>query len=223
MEQIHQEATNEQTPPERLRELAQINSTIATLVANNPNATTELLTELADSEENFIRKNVAANPNTPMEVLWKLGEEFPQEVLDNAVFPLLLLENPNLLEEIPQQTMASFLKCSAVPISFMEWAIALEWTQKLCLELARNSQTPHVILEVLARSPNKAIAVEVQLMVNYAGESQEDWQWELRSLTNRINVFSGEQLDRWQDIADSYFFHILICPMQLNLKNHLSR
>jgi len=209
MEQIKLEATNEQTPPERLRELAKINPAIASLVANNPNASPELLTKLADSEEDFIRKNVAANPNTPKEVLWKLGEEFPEEVLENAVFPLLLLENPNLLEEIPQKTMASFLKCPTVPISFMEWAIALEWTQKLCLELARNSQTPHPILEILARSPNKAVAVEVQLMVKYVGEIEKDWQGELRRLTNRINVFSGEQLDRWQDIADSYFFHIL--------------
>jgi hypothetical protein len=209
MEQIHQEATNEKTPPDRLSELAKINSAVAGLVANNPNATPEILTELADREEDFIRKNVAANPNTPTEVLWKLGEEFPQEVLENAVFPLLLLENPNLLEEIPQKTMTSFLKCAVVPISFMEWAIALEWTQKLCLELARNSQTPHAILEVLARSQNKAVALEVQLMVNYAGELQENWQEELHRLTNRINVFSGEQLDRWQDIADSYFFHIL--------------
>ncbi len=209
MEQMHEEATNEQTPPERLSELAQINPTLAGLVANNPNATPELLRELADNEENFLRKNVAANPNAPMEVLWKLGEEFPQEVLENAVLPLLLLENPNLLEEIPQETMTSFLKCSAVPISFMEWAIALEWTQKLCLELARNSQTPHAILAVLVRSQNIAVAVEAELMVNYAGELQEDWQGELRRLTNRINVFYGEKLDRWQDIADSYFFQIL--------------
>ena len=209
MEPIHEEATNEQTPPERLRELAQINPAIASLVANNPNATPELLRELAESEEDFIRKNVAVNPNTPMEVLWKLGEEFPTEVLENAVFPLLLLENPNLLENTPQKTIASFLKCSAVPISFMEWAIAVEWTQKLCLELARNSQTPRNVLEVLVRSQNKAVALEAELMVNYAGEIEEDWQGELRRLTNRINVFSGEQLDRWQDIADSYFFHIL--------------
>ena len=99
MERIKLEAINEQTPPERLRELARINSTIAGLVGSNPSATPELLKELADSEEDFIRKNVAANPNTPMEILWWLGEEFPKEVLDNAVFPLLLLENPNLLEE----------------------------------------------------------------------------------------------------------------------------
>ena len=210
MEQIHEEATNEQTPPERLSQLAQINSTIASLVANNPNAAPELLTELADREEDFIRKNVAANPNTPMEVLWKLGEEFPEEVLDNAVLPLLLLENPNLLDEIPRKTMTSFLECSAMPISFLEWAIAVEWTQKFCWELARNSQTPHAILEVLTRSPNKALAVEVELMVNYAGELEEDWQGELRRFTNQINVFSGKQPDRWQDIANDYFFHVLV-------------
>ncbi len=119
---MHEEATNEQTPPPRLRDLAKINPTLASLVANNPNATPELLTELADREENLIRKNVATNPNTPTGVLWKLGEEFPEEVLENAVFPLLLLENPNLLENIPYQTMVSFVQCSTVPISFfMEW------------------------------------------------------------------------------------------------------
>ncbi|MDY6803672.1 MAG: hypothetical protein SXA11_07685 [Cyanobacteriota bacterium] len=218
MEQIDREATDEKTPPARLRELAKINPAIASLVANNPNAEPELLRELAGSEEDFIRKNVAANPNTPKEVLWWLGEKFPTEVLDNAVFPLLLLENPNLIENIPQNTMINFLQCSTVPISFMEWAVKIDysnkwallthWRERVGLSLAMNGQTPRTILEELVRSENTPVAEVAELHVNYAGEIEEDWQEEFRyQMARWLRFLNGIHYPG--DIGDSYFFSIL--------------
>jgi hypothetical protein len=81
-----QEVMDENTPSERLQELAQ-------LVATNPAAPPELLEKLSESQDTIILQSVTANPNTPTEVLWKLGEKFPGELLTNPIFSLLLLEN----------------------------------------------------------------------------------------------------------------------------------
>jgi hypothetical protein len=38
---------------------------------------------------------VASNPNTPIEILEWLGEDFPEAVTGNPIFNILLLENPH--------------------------------------------------------------------------------------------------------------------------------
>ncbi|MGD1918207.1 MAG: hypothetical protein ACFCAD_04580 [Pleurocapsa sp.] len=62
--------------------------------AQNENTPPEILTELTTSKDKEIRRLVASNPNTPIEILEKLGEEFPDAIVDYPVFDLLLLENP---------------------------------------------------------------------------------------------------------------------------------
>ncbi|WP_414514888.1 hypothetical protein [Nostoc sp. PCC 9305] len=83
------------------------NVTQAQLVAAEPSTDPELLRELALSTDKITRQSVAGNPNTPSDVLLKLGAEFPSQLLDNPVFPLLLLENLNLVAEIPLPTSSS--------------------------------------------------------------------------------------------------------------------
>ncbi|NES98908.1 MAG: hypothetical protein F6K32_27835, partial [Desertifilum sp. SIO1I2] len=58
---------------------------------------------------------VVANPNTPTEVLWQLGKEFPQQLLENPVLPLLFLERLNLINEIPTDTLVSLFNLETVP------------------------------------------------------------------------------------------------------------
>ena len=94
------EATNEKTSCDRLYELTRVSTELAQLVAQNPGAPAELLEELANRIDVTIRKNVAANPNTPTETLLCLANEFPREVLSNPVFPLLLLEDLNILAHV---------------------------------------------------------------------------------------------------------------------------
>ena len=57
----------------------------------------EILTELGTHDDYLTRQYVAANPNTPAEILLSICWEFPNEVMKNPVIPLLLLENPYLL------------------------------------------------------------------------------------------------------------------------------
>ena len=65
-------------------------------LANDENTAPKVLTELAKSKDSQTRKSVATNPNTPTEILLSLCFEFPSEVINNPVIPLLLMENPLL-------------------------------------------------------------------------------------------------------------------------------
>ena len=109
---------------ENLRQLAGESIESARLAAQNENADAELLEELASSKDKIVRQGVASNANTPVEILLKLGAEFPQELLDNPVFFLLILENPNLDEEMPLDTIHSLVKLETVPESILKKVVA---------------------------------------------------------------------------------------------------
>src|ERR687885_2541233 len=90
---LQQEAGNELTSSDRLTKLTTDSNELARQVALNPSTPPELLQKLAKSGNATTRLHVAANPNTPTKVLLNLGSEFPEALLDNPIFPLLLLEN----------------------------------------------------------------------------------------------------------------------------------
>ncbi|MBD2577946.1 HEAT repeat domain-containing protein [Oscillatoria sp. FACHB-1406] len=106
---LEREASSETTPAPRLTELAGQSLELARIVAKNITAPPTLLAELSTSEDRLTRQNVTQNPNTSPEVLCKLGAEFPDDFLDNPVFPLLPLENPNWVEMLPEDTVQAFL------------------------------------------------------------------------------------------------------------------
>ncbi len=166
---LQQEAVSEKTSSARLKELAGISPDLAQLVASNPGATPELLRELAGSRDPDTRQNVAANPNTPTEMLLKLGEEFPEKVLNNPVFSLLFLENPNILNEMPVTALRNILKQEGVPVSFLEYA-AHSWDAEVQIAVAINAQTPSATLKKLAKSRYSQVAEAARLHVNLAGE-----------------------------------------------------
>jgi 3-methyladenine DNA glycosylase AlkC len=147
--ELQQEAANEKTTGDRLRKLSQINTNLAQLVAQNPGAPAELLEKLATRIDVTTRQNVAANPNTPTEVLLRLANEFPREVLSNPVFPLLFLENLNILNRISQ----------------------LETLWKIVLD----AQTSTEILSMLVHHENIWLAEAARLHVNLAGEMTHRW------------------------------------------------
>ncbi|MEO0841161.1 MAG: hypothetical protein AAF063_19925, partial [Cyanobacteria bacterium J06643_5] len=101
LQKLRQEAASENTSPRRLEELAKFNIELTRIVSKNANTSPQFLQHLSSSSDTLIRKHIAANPNTPTEILLELGAEFPQQLLDNPVFYLLLLENPNFVSDIP--------------------------------------------------------------------------------------------------------------------------
>ena len=70
-------------------------------IAMHANASPELLKQLSNSIDKQTLRNVVLNPQTPITILLKLAPTFPGEFFLNPVFDLLLMENPNLIFELP--------------------------------------------------------------------------------------------------------------------------
>ena len=218
-----QEAANENTSQERLRELAGVSTELARIVANNPNANHNLLRKLGASLDETTRKAVAANPNTPTELLWKLAEEFPEQLWDNPVFLLWPLENPNLLADMPVATLASLLKIDAVPKSWLLWA-ASHTDERVLLAVAMNPNTPKSALEKLIQSRCFDAKQEAKLHVNWAGEMSEGWnEVALAKMVahggSGRNVKDEEQL--WEvgaisDVFSPALYYNLVCRIAEN-------
>ncbi len=67
-------------------------------LAQDENTESEILANLAKSDDYQTRQYVVANPNTSAEVLFSLGAKFPEELFGNPVFDLLILENPYFID-----------------------------------------------------------------------------------------------------------------------------
>ncbi|MDZ8030455.1 hypothetical protein [Nostoc sp. DedSLP04] len=106
-----------------------------------------VLEELSLHPQPEVHEAVAKNPNTPTEVLLKLGKEFPDAITANPIFNLLLLENPE----------SHFVRLSlARSTTTSESAIAqlskIE-DEEILLAVARNPKTSLEILEELVENP----------------------------------------------------------------------
>ena len=151
------------------------NVTQAQLLAAEPSTDPELLRELALSTDQQTRQSVAGNPNTPVDVLLRLGAEFPSQLLDNPVFPLLLLENLNLVAEIPLPTLRSILRHENVPVYILE-QVADQADLEVQLALVKNVQTPKGVLNRLTQSRHSQVVESARLHINLAGELTEKYE-----------------------------------------------
>ena len=108
--------------PSALEELAGQSKDLDRKLALHPRAGGALLSRLAQSADKGTRRNVALNPQTPINVLLTLAPTFPGELFQNPVFDLLLLEAPNFLDELPVTVMKNILRRPDCPDSFLNWA-----------------------------------------------------------------------------------------------------
>ncbi|BAY81252.1 hypothetical protein NIES267_07280 [Calothrix parasitica NIES-267] len=141
----------------------------ARIVAAEPTTNPEILRELALFNDEKTREAVVSNANSPPETLVQLGEEFPSQFLDNPVFPLLILENPNFIQELPLTTLRSILKEENVPEYILEQA-ADKADVGVQLALANNIKTSKAILKRLNQSRDSEVVEAVNLHVNFVGE-----------------------------------------------------
>lgn len=184
---LPKKAANEKTSSNCLSELPTDSNKQARLVANNPSTPPEELRKLADSGDAITRSHVAANPNTPTEVLLNLGGEFPGQVLNNPILPLLFLENPHLFTTIPLDSLLILLQQEKVPIFFLEWAVT-QPKLEIQLAVAMNAQTPKSVLEKLVDHQWSKIAEAARLHVNLAGEMPEGWDEAARAAVESIDI-----------------------------------
>lgn len=101
------EARDPATPPARLRQLAAARATpgLRLALASNPGAPADLLTGLAarlgSDRSGQLAATLASNPGAPTELLLTLAAKYPAQVLQNPVFGLLLMQDPQLLARAP--------------------------------------------------------------------------------------------------------------------------
>ncbi|MGF1992244.1 MAG: hypothetical protein RMY62_030850 [Nostoc sp. ZfuVER08] len=181
------------------------NLTQAQLVAADSSTEPELLRELALFTDQKTRQAVASNSNTPPDVLLKLGAEFPCEFLSNLVFPLLLLENPNLVAEIPLPTLQSILRLENVPIYILEQA-AEKADLEVQLALVKNVQTSKGVLNRLAQSRHSQVVDAARLHITYAGELTQKYEEKITQVIQGIIATSKVHTTSFTVLAQ-------ICPI----------
>ena len=94
--------------------------------AIDPNSDPQSLREIAIGKDWELRLLVASNPNTPTDILWQLGLDFPEAILSNPIFQLLQLEQLQLAAEVPPATLTSLLQCEQVPKNFLSTFAIIE-------------------------------------------------------------------------------------------------
>ena len=111
------------------------------------------LKQLSNSIDKQTRRNLALNPQTPTAILLKLAPAFPGEFFLNPVFDLLLMENPNLLFELPVGVLKNILKRPDCPDSFLHWA-ARYGDKSHQQALVSRSDLSRELLEHVANGPH---------------------------------------------------------------------
>jgi hypothetical protein len=144
------EAQDPSTPAARLRVLAQRNLEHAKAVAQNPAAPPDVLQQFVEvfNQNPELIKRVISNPNTPAEALLRYGWSQPEALLQNPIFPILLLEDPWIIENIPTPTLAKILVLSEVPTQFLEHHVG-HTNPNIQASIAAHPLTPLLSLQTL--------------------------------------------------------------------------
>lgn len=116
-------------------------------IATDVSTSIDLLNQLAKDEDAEVHQAVASNPNTSQDVLLKLGKEFPEEIVNNPIFNILLLESPE-----SHFYRLSLARSSTTPLETLTNLAQLPDEEILCA-IALNPNTPVSILEQLVLHP----------------------------------------------------------------------
>ncbi len=85
-----------------------------------PDATSAELDELMKTGNKEIKKAIALHPNTSPETLVKLFRDYSEQVLNNSALSLILLEDPNFLDRLPNEPDFYLNSLSEFPQFFIE-------------------------------------------------------------------------------------------------------
>jgi hypothetical protein len=76
------------------------------------------------NNDSNIKQAIAQNPNTPLDLLFRLRDSYPIKVINNPSFPILFSEQPELLEPISLSFLRHFIKNPETPVTFLEWFLS---------------------------------------------------------------------------------------------------
>lgn len=117
------------------------------MLARSTDTSAEVLTQMAGDEEKSVREAITLNPNTPEKSLRKLGEEFPDALVENPIFGRQLIADPEssfvlLAMALSRDTSAKALK-----------KCAQSTEREILIAVAKNENTPLSVLEHLVSDP----------------------------------------------------------------------
>jgi hypothetical protein len=113
------------------------------------NLPADRLESLAYHWDRQTRQNVAANPNTPANILVYLLPEFPRSVAENPVFELLQFADLGLMGSILEDDLIKILADQRVPALFVEEAIHRRTSKLTSALLKRPQLTAETIEQIL--------------------------------------------------------------------------
>ena len=129
--------------------------------AQDENTSPEILAKLAKSKDKEILRLVAGNPNTPVETLEKLGKEFPDAIVENPIFDLLLLENPE-----SKFVLLSLARASTTSVKKLR-ELANYQDRNIIQAVARNSNTPGDFLDYLYKNNNNRYYIPLKIFLEH--------------------------------------------------------
>jgi hypothetical protein len=161
------EAQDPSTPAPRLRELAQRDLEHALAVAQNPSAPPDVLQQFVEvfNQDPALIKRVISNPNTPAEALIRYGWSQPEALLQNPIFPILLLEDPLVIEKIPAPTLEKILALPEAPMQFLEHHVG-HTNPYIQARIAAHPLTPIASLQTLLEKEFHSVLVMPSLARN---------------------------------------------------------
>jgi hypothetical protein len=155
-------------------------------IAQSQDVLLETLQQLAKDGAEEVRRAIALNPNADEALLQTLGKEFPEEVVQNPMFGMLLLETPE--KSFVRLSLAR--SATASPELLERYAQSTE--EEILIAVGGNPNTP---LDVL-----KALVSEPPVLDGYEYAESEDHHRIFTAIVRNPNV-SGELLrqivDQW--------------------------
>jgi predicted DNA-binding WGR domain protein len=128
------------------------------LLAKHPKACSKLLDKLSHCSDKATREAVAENPNTPSKTLQKLGAQFPAQLLNNPALDWMVLENPSLFSEIPEETLAAIAKREDCSPGLLGHLARAGHGKGLLMSLLQNGSTPQAAIRYLMKTKPQNLA-----------------------------------------------------------------
>jgi hypothetical protein len=102
-------------PPKKQRRLS-----LARKAAAKPETKPKALESLSELKDPQVNAAILQNPNTPLELLLKLGAKRPRLFWKNPIVPLLLLSDPAFLLTLPAKILRPLTKQKNVQVALLE-------------------------------------------------------------------------------------------------------
>ena len=170
-----------------------------------PNATSAELDKLVKTGSKEVKKKIALHPNTSPKTLVELFPNYPEQVLNNPALDLILLENPDFLEQLCK-SYDYICSLAKLPTFFIRWAVN-HAQQSIRLLIADNHYIPIDDLQKLAHDVNYEVRVSVASNVCISNRNFE-WLYGESATDRRVNLYPDAALKIICQLAQDKHFNV---------------